>query len=847
MGELGFHYFGIFLAVLFLFFTGFSEGNRRISEEASSGNAGHRTHQETDENTAEQAWIHCKKEFGEIAKTVNGFNLHSDNNPKRDVASSRKTLVHNPVTDLPPQLKRSLLLSLKSKRCQSRVFGTNGCQECLSKLYSRNIHPRKTIKRPQHHQRRRRSRHRSFGSAPKVPTDLPESSSHKRLAGKPVIKDELRPKKKPPDHLLLIGIIASTSVATLALFFLMLICCFGGTGSGVPMSAQDDVKPVINKFPDGVSGWSQAPEAVGGNKDSINSLNTNNLSANGACQTPEVGDLPLPPGKTAPPPPTPPPPAPPKAPPPPPPVAPRPPDPPKPGNMRRPPGPPLPVGPRNRGHSTSGDEKDPSGSSNSLKKNKLKPFFWDKMNASPNQVWHGIKDGSFQLGSKLVVIVDFRHGIIVDEEMMESLFGYTNRQGKGDHGKPTSNLNPRSKFIQIIDPRKAQNLAILLKALNVTTEKVCNALTEGNELPVVLISTLIKMAPTQEEELKLRLYSGDLELLGPAERFLKVVVEIPFVFKRFEALLFVSALQEESSSLKDAFATLEVACTKLKNSRLFLKLLEAVLKMGNRMNVGTHRGGAKAIKLDSLLKLSDVKGTDGKTTMLSFVVQEIIRSEGIKAARARHPSGSSSAVDTDENLQEPPVEKSPEYYRKLGLEVVSRLSDELEDVKKAAVIDGDNITSTVLKLGTMYKKTKDLLTNELSSEATEFCEALHGFMEHAETEIYSMLEEEKRIMALVKSTGDYFHGNSGKDEGLRLFAIVRDFLKLLDRVCIEIKISAEAESKRKAENAAAKTKLAGEESGRMSVDSIHEKLFPAIRDRQRGYSSSDDEDEDTSP
>ncbi|KAA8523742.1 hypothetical protein F0562_010165 [Nyssa sinensis] len=45
-----------------------------------------------------------------------------------------------------------------------------------------------------------------------------------------------------------------------------------------------------------------------------------------------------------------------------------------------------------------------------------------------------------------------------------------------------------------------------------------------------------------------------------------------------------------------------------------------------------------------------------------------------------------------------------------------------------------------------------------------------------------LLEEEKRIMAVVKSTADYFHGNAGKDEGLRLFVIVRDFLIMLDKI-----------------------------------------------------------------
>jgi hypothetical protein len=66
------------------------------------------------------------------------------------------------------------------------------------------------------------------------------------------------------------------------------------------------------------------------------------------------------------------------------------------------------------------------------------------------------------------------------------------------------------------------------------------------------------MPPTTEEELKLRLFSGDISQLGPAEQFLKVLVDIPFAFKRLESLLFMSSLREEVSSIKESLATLEV-------------------------------------------------------------------------------------------------------------------------------------------------------------------------------------------------------------------------------------------------------------------------------------------------
>lgn len=201
------------------------------------------------------------------------------------------------------------------------------------------------------------------------------------------------------------------------------------------------------------------------------------------------------------------------------------------------------------------------------------------------------------------------------------------------------------------------------------------------------------------------------------------------------------------------------------------------------MNDGTFRGSAQAFKLDTLLKLADVKGVDGKTTLLHFVVQEIIRAEGIRTAK-------------NNDLVE---ESSDEYYRNLGLEVVASLSSELEDVKRAAVLDSDGLTGTVSKFGNALLKAREFLNTDLKNikegkeskedddDEDEFAVILSNFVQDAEKGVMWMLEEEKKIMALVKSTADYFHGQAGKDEGLRLFVIVRDFLIILDKVCKEIK------------------------------------------------------------
>ncbi|GAB4846223.1 hypothetical protein Ancab_025220 [Ancistrocladus abbreviatus] len=409
-------------------------------------------------------------------------------------------------------------------------------------------------------------------------------------------------------------------------------------------------------------------------------------------------------------------------------------------------------------------------------KTKLKPFFWDKVLANPDHsmVWHQLKSGSFQF----------------NEEMIETLFGYTPpEKNKFEQKKESSSRDQQPQLIQIIDSKKAQNLSILLKALNLTSEEIHGAIEEGNELPPELLETLLKMAPTAEEELKLRLFNGDLSQLGPAERFLKVLVDVPFAFKRLEALLFMSTMEEEFAVVKESFTTLEIACKELRSSRLFLKLLEAVLKTGNRMNVGTFRGGAQAFKLDTLLKLSDVKGTDGKTTLLHFVVQEIIRAEGIRAAHALRESQSFSSIKS-EDLLEDTTEDTDEYYRNLGLQAVSGVGAQLENVKKAACLDAETLTGTIAKLRDSLITSRKFLSSSMQSvdEENGFHKALKNFVHHAEGDIMWLLEEEKRIMGLIKSTADYFHGNAVKEEGLRLFVIVRDFLIMLEKACREVRV-----------------------------------------------------------
>ncbi|AQK42408.1 Formin-like protein 5 [Zea mays] len=501
-----------------------------------------------------------------------------------------------------------------------------------------------------------------------------------------------------------------------------------------------------------------------------------------------------------------------------------------------PPPPAMPGGPKARGPPPLKKAGNVAGPPVADNKTKLKPFFWDKVTANPDQamVWDQIKAGSFQF----------------NEEMIESLFGCHATDKKNADGKKDLAAKDTPQFVRILDAKKAQNLAISLKALSVSADEVRNAVMEGHELPIDLIQTLIRWTPSSDEELRLRLYTGELTQLGPAEQFLRTIIDIPYLYQRLDVLLFMSSLPEEAANAEQSFKTLEVACHELRNSRLFKKLLEAVLKTGNRMNDGTFRGGAQAFKLDTLLKLSDVKGVDGKTTLLHFVVQEIIRSEGVRAVRAaKEQSNSSISSVTSDDLTED-VSDDTEHYKQLGLGVVSSLGDDLQNVRKAAILDADALTISVASLGHKLVKANEFLNTGMKSldEDSGFHRKLGEFIEQSQVRVTQLLEEEKKLRALVRTTVDYFHGSTGKDEGLRLFVVVRDFLGILDKVCREVK---EAAAKAAANNKKPSAAGSGSKGRQPSQSSSsfrdpRQQLVPAIKDRRsaaaRSSSSSSDSD-----
>ncbi|KAK1423044.1 hypothetical protein QVD17_18338 [Tagetes erecta] len=474
--------------------------------------------------------------------------------------------------------------------------------------------------------------------------------------------------------------------------------------------------------------------------------------------------------------------------------------------LRPPPMPLPPPQPKTTNGLTSSSKQPPSV--------QLKPLHWEKVNANVGHptAWDKMDKGSFRF----------------DGDLMEAMFGTVaankKSQEENNSSAPKTKLKsgpPSQKFI--LETRKSQNVTIILRSLLVSRQEIIDCLLEGKGLDIDTLEKLTKIRPTKDEQQLILNYDQDITRLADAESFLYHILKaVPTAFTRFDTMFFRLNYTAEVSEVKNMLQTLEMACKELRTRGLFVKLLEAVLKAGNRMNAGTSRGNAQAFDLNSLLKLSDVKSSDGKTNLLHFVVEEVVRLEGKRCVINQKPGSITSDTSRDKD------------YIKLGLPVVGGVSSEFTNVKKAAAIEYDVILRSFSglsdRLGEIMKSMEEC------GGGDGFVKGMDKFVGSAEREIRALREEQERVIGVVKKTNEYYRAGASKDKvkkQFQLFVIVKGFLEMVDKACVDIAVKLQ------------KRRNGGGEEAETGVSNRPSLKFPVLPSNFISSSSSDsDEDGD---
>lgn len=85
-------------------------------------------------------------------------------------------------------------------------------------------------------------------------------------------------------------------------------------------------------------------------------------------------------------------------------------------------------------------------------------------------------------------------------------------------------------------------------------------------------------------------------------------------------MMFTFTNEEMIGELSSKISQVENTYENIKNNEKFKSLLEIVLAAGNYLNGTSARGGAFGFTIDSLSKIADMRGQDGKTTLFDYII-----------------------------------------------------------------------------------------------------------------------------------------------------------------------------------------------------------------------------------
>jgi len=331
---------------------------------------------------------------------------------------------------------------------------------------------------------------------------------------------------------------------------------------------------------------------------------------------------------------------------------------------------------------------------------KLKQFYWGKINdrLAGQTVWP----------SEILPIPVPDEAI--PEKEIEGLFPASKPKVISNLDKPKKDNKP--KTISLIDPQRGNNLSIVLSQFKLSGEEIAAAICDVNNeiITAERIESLVKYVPEREEIETIKAFDGDVNLLGPAEKYFIAVLPIPDLEAKFNAMTFKLEFDEMYQDTSNLLNNVEKGLKDCNSSEAFQTALKYILEIGNFLNYKTRNGNAKAFKLTSLRKLRDARSTtNNKITLLHFIVDTFDKIDEVKGfggslesleLAAKVPLSkikqdvngmSRSMAEIKATLEREPAEIEEKYFSVMKEfaakcdEDVATLKKRLEDLEKQCV------------------------------------------------------------------------------------------------------------------------------------------------------------------
>ncbi|XP_049852054.1 uncharacterized protein LOC126329069 [Schistocerca gregaria] len=242
-------------------------------------------------------------------------------------------------------------------------------------------------------------------------------------------------------------------------------------------------------------------------------------------------------------------------------------------------------------------------------------FFWTKVQAS--QVRNTVFE-KFDLS-----------GVELDVRGLESAFSARSSRRAELKNSPKP---PKSSLFSCVEPRRLQNVSIFLQTFKLSNEDIRNAILMLDEdiLNAETAQKLYNNLPLESEVSAIQSYleseEGSLDAMEVVDRFFYEMSTISQVQARLECHLFRLNFSARKDELELSIMRVKKANAAMSAGRApFDEFLRLVLAVGNFLNYGTSYGNACAFKLNSLLKLSETRASNGHETLLTHLIQFVDR------------------------------------------------------------------------------------------------------------------------------------------------------------------------------------------------------------------------------
>ncbi|XP_043112360.1 formin-J [Puntigrus tetrazona] len=260
------------------------------------------------------------------------------------------------------------------------------------------------------------------------------------------------------------------------------------------------------------------------------------------------------------------------------------------------------------------------------RKHRLRNLNWERIPKERvegrKSVWSGSPDEDCELA--------------IDLSSLDELFG----QKEGDRPDRASGFrrslrrcgSPQETTVDkvtLLDSKRSMNVGIFLRQLKIAAREIVEDVRRGvgERYGAEKLAELCKLLPDNEEEARLKKFSGDRSLLAEPDLFVLLLVELPSFRMRLDVMILQQEFDPAVTSLCVAARCLREAARELLSCPELHYILRLVLKAGNYMNAGGYAGNAAGFRISSLLKLADTKANKPGMNLLHFVAMEAVKKD----------------------------------------------------------------------------------------------------------------------------------------------------------------------------------------------------------------------------